>query len=200
MLQKQLFDIRLTAKQLTRESAKCEKREAAQKLKLKAAIQKGDMESAKIFAQNAIREKQQALSLLRLSSRMDAVSQRVDRALTMGQLTKSMKGVVHGMDKALASMDAAQISKVMDKFVSNFEELDFQTEVVSGEIDRSTGAAMREEDVANMIQMVADEHGLMVNEALGSVPVAPPVAKVPAQAAATAEEDDLEARLAALKR
>jgi charged multivesicular body protein 1 len=51
MLQKQLFDIKLTAKQLVKESARCEKREQAQKLKVKAAIQKGDMESAKIYAQ-----------------------------------------------------------------------------------------------------------------------------------------------------
>ena len=107
VLQKQLFDIRLTAKQLVKESSKCEKREAAQKLKLKNAIQKGDMEAAKIYAQNAIREKQQAVSLLRLSSRMEAVSQRVESALTMGTLVKSMKGVVHGMDAVLATMDPA---------------------------------------------------------------------------------------------
>jgi charged multivesicular body protein 1 len=127
---------------------------------------------------------------------MDAVSQRVERAITMGTLSKSMKGVVHGMDKALASMDAAQISSVMDKFVKNFEELDFQSEVMSTEIDRSTGAAMREEDVANMIQLVADEHGLEVNEQLASAPITAPATKAPAVAD---ETDDLEARLAALK-
>jgi hypothetical protein len=43
MLQKQLFDIKLTSKQLARESTKADGRAGAQKLKLKAAIEKGDM-------------------------------------------------------------------------------------------------------------------------------------------------------------
>ena len=46
-------------------SKKCEKNEKAQKLKLKQAIEKGNMEGAKIYAQNAIREKNQALNYLR---------------------------------------------------------------------------------------------------------------------------------------
>lgn len=195
VLQKQLFDIRLTAKQLVKEAAKCEKREATQKLKLKTAIQKGDLDAAKVYAQNAIREKQQAVSLLRLSSRMDAVAQRVESALVMGTLVKSMKGVVHGMDAVLATMDPVKISTVMDRFQTQFETLDFQTEVMSKEIDRSTGAAMREEDVNTMIQMVADEHGLQVGDQLGTAPLAAPATK----AAASVEDDDLEARLAALK-
>ena len=195
VLQKQLFEIKLTSKQLQKESQKCLKREEAQKLKLKNAIQKGDMDAAQVFAQNAIREKQQSLALLRLSSRMEAVAQRVETALTMGTLTKSMKGVVHGMDAVLKTMDPVKISQVMDRFQEQFDSLDFQTEVMSKEIDRATGTAMREEDVKNMIQMVADEHGLQVGDQLGSAPLAAHASKV----ANTVQEDDLEARLAALK-
>lgn len=197
ILQKQLFDIRLTSKQLVKESQRAEKRAADQKVKLREAIKKGDMETAKIYAGNAIREKQQATNLLRLSSRMEAVSQRVETALTMGKLSKSMKGVVYGMDKALATMDAAKISKVMDQFVAQFDELDFQTEVMTGEIDRATGTAQREEDVLNMMQMVADENGLQLSDQLGAAPVAAPAQKAPA--VPVTEEDDLEARLAALR-
>jgi charged multivesicular body protein 1 len=76
------------------------------------AIEKGDMETAKIYANNAIREKNQALNFLRLSSRIDAVSQRVQTAVSMGQLTKSMGSTVKGLDKVLATMDIEKISKV----------------------------------------------------------------------------------------
>ena len=40
------------------------------------------------------------------------------------QLTKSMSGVVSGMDKVLASMNVDQISTVMDKFERQFDDLD----------------------------------------------------------------------------
>ena len=43
------------------------------------------MEGAKIYAANAIRKKNESLNLLRLSSRIDAVSSRVETAVTMRQ-------------------------------------------------------------------------------------------------------------------
>ena len=41
------------------------------------------MEGARIYASNAIRKKNEALNLLRLSSRIDAVASRVQTAVTM---------------------------------------------------------------------------------------------------------------------
>ena len=59
--------------------------------------------------QNAIREKQQALNFLRLSSRIDGVAARVDTAIKMGNVSKLMGGVVDGMDVALKSMDTEKV-------------------------------------------------------------------------------------------
>lgn len=53
-----------------------------EKEKAKKAIQKGNMEGARIHAENAIRQKNQALNYLRMSARVDAVSSRVQTALT----------------------------------------------------------------------------------------------------------------------
>lgn len=130
MLQNQLFEIRFTAKQLTRESQKAEKREAEHKIKLREAMKKGEMERAKICAENALREKQQALSLLKLSSRMEAVAQRVNQALVMGKVTKAMGKTVDGMESAFKSLDAEKISKVMDRFATQFDEVDVKTKVM----------------------------------------------------------------------
>jgi charged multivesicular body protein 1 len=47
------------------------------------AIEKGNIEGARIYAQNAIREKNQALNYLRLASRIDAVSSRLEVAVRM---------------------------------------------------------------------------------------------------------------------
>lgn len=41
------------------------------------------MEGAKIYAENAIRKKNEALNYLRMSSKIDAVSSKVQSALTM---------------------------------------------------------------------------------------------------------------------
>ncbi len=68
------------------------------------------MEGARIYAQNAIRKKNESLNYLRMASRLDAVSSKVQTAVTMKQVTKSMSGVVSQMDKAMASMNLEQVS------------------------------------------------------------------------------------------
>lgn len=172
-----------------------------QKKKLKTAIEKGNMDGAKIYAQNPIRQKNQALNYLKLSSRIDAVAARVQTAVQMGQLTKSMSGVVRGMDKALQSMDVQKISKVMDKFEQQFEDLDVRSGYMENAIDQSTSLSTPEGEVNSLVQQVADEHGLQV---AGVLDDAGPVGTVTANdvAAPAAEEpkqaDDLAARLAAL--
>lgn len=59
-----------------------------------------------------IREKNQALNFLRLTSRIDAVASRVETAVKMNQVSGAMKNVVKGMEKGLAAMNPEEISKV----------------------------------------------------------------------------------------
>lgn len=77
-----MFNLKFAVKELERNSKKCEKEEKVEKEKAKKAIQKGNMEGARIHAENAIRQKNQALNYLRMSARVDAVSSRVQTALT----------------------------------------------------------------------------------------------------------------------
>ena len=195
IMQKQLFDLRFTAKQLTRQSKKCEKNERVQKKKLKQAIEKGNYEGAKIYAQNAIREKNQAMNYLRLSSRIDAVSQRVQTAVSMGQLSKNMSGVVKGMDKVLGTMNIEKISKVMDKFEQQFEDLDVKSAYMEGAMDQTTASTTPEDQVKDLINQVADEHGLQVAANLDDAGMVG--TSMPASGEANAE-DDLQRRLANL--
>jgi len=194
-MQKQLIDLRLTAKQLQRESKKCEKNERIAKTKIKTCIEKGDMEGAKIYAQNAIRDKHQALAYLKLSSRIEAVSQRVSTAISMGRLTKTMTKTVAGMDKTLKTMDVEKIGRVMDKFESNFEDLDVRTAYMDTAIDNTTAATTPESEVSELMQMVADEHGLALAGELDEAGIVS--TKTPASKNKNTESD-LEARFAAL--
>lgn len=77
-----LFNLKFAAKELDRNSKKCEKEEKMEKLKAKKAIQKGNLEVARIHAENAIRQKNQSVNYLRMSARVDAVASRVQSALT----------------------------------------------------------------------------------------------------------------------
>lgn len=79
----QIFNLKFTSKQLVRQSRKSEKEEKSEKLKIKKAIEKGNIDGAKIYAQNAIRKKNEALNYMRLGSRLDAVVSRLDTQAKM---------------------------------------------------------------------------------------------------------------------
>lgn len=131
--------MQFTAKQLNRQAAKAGKDEQTEKTKLekvrralytvrrsratcpqtlarlthrlgrKQAMKQGHNDIAKIYAQNAIRKQNEKLNLLRLASRIDAVSSRVQTAVTMRQVTGSMANVVKGMDSAMKTMDLEKV-------------------------------------------------------------------------------------------
>jgi len=116
-LEKALFNLKFTAKQLNRQAAKAGKDEQTEKAKLKKAIQQGHADIAKIYAQNAIRKQSEKVNLLRLGSRIDAVASRVQTAVTMRQVTGSMANVVKGMDSAMKSMDLEKVSSSLSSTV-----------------------------------------------------------------------------------
>jgi len=178
-----------------------------EKGKIKKALEKDNHDGARIHAQNAIRQKNNAQNYLRLSSRVDAVSSRLESAIKMQQVTKSMGSVVKGMDKVLGSMNVEAIGKVMEQFERSFEDMDVRSEYVEQTMNASTTAAMPEEEVDTLMQMVADEHGLkMVDKfgqagtsSLGSASASAEQSGAPQPMASAAAEDDLEERLRRLR-
>lgn len=193
----QLFNLRFTSKQLAKMSTKSEKKAKLEQGKVKKAIEQGNMEGARIYAQNAIREKNLALNYLRLSSRVDAVASRVETAVRMQNVTKAMAGVVKGMDAAMKTMDLNRISQVMDQFEKQFEDMDVQSEFMENAMGQSTALTTPASEVDSLIQQVADEHGLDLAETMGPIPTGMPAQQM-AQPAGS-EQDELSARLDRLK-
>lgn len=110
------------------------------------------------------------------------------------QLTKSMVGVVRGMDTVLASMDTnrvrvsarrasvpaldlrsrvagrAQIADVLERFEKNFDDLDVKSGYMESAMASSTAVSTPQDQVESLIQQVADEHGLQVSREIASAP------------------------------
>eukprot|EP01040_Poterioochromonas_malhamensis_P007325 gene7325-7904_t len=194
-LEDDLITFRLTSKQMARSAKKCDKNMAQQTEKLKKAIKDGNMEGAKIYAQNVIREKNQSLNFLRLGSRIDAVASRLETAIRMQDVNKAMAQTVKGMSNAMKSMEVEQIAKTMEEFERQFENMDVRSGYMESTMEATTAMSTPPEQVDQLIQMVAAEAGLSISDQLAE----PGKAKVSEQKVA-APEDELESRLAALRR
>ncbi|KAF9971207.1 Vacuolar-sorting protein SNF7 [Actinomortierella ambigua] len=191
-LEKSLFQLKFTTKQLQRQAKKCQKDENVEKTKLKKAIEQGNMEGARIYAANAIRKQNEALNLLRLSSRVDAVASRVQTAVTMRSVSTSMASVVKGMDKAMESMNLERISLVMEKFEQQFEDLDVQTQVMENTMGNQSALSTPQDQVETLMQRVADAHGLELQNVM-------PDTAIQVKEQEAKEQDDLTERLRALR-
>lgn len=120
------------------------------------------MDVAKEYAASAIREKHQSLSYLKLSSRIEAVSARVETAVRMNGLTRAMGGIVQGMDTVLETMDINKIAKTMDKFEQQFDSLDVRSGYMEDAIDSTTALSTPDDQVHALMQEVAAQNGLEV--------------------------------------
>lgn len=200
-LQNLQFNLKFVAKQFQKNSKKCEKEEKQEVFKCKQAMEKGNMDGARIYAQNSIRKKNESLNHLRLAARMDAVASRLDTAIKMQMVTKSMGAMVKGMDKVLTQMNPETISRIMDTFEKQFETMDVTSEYMENAIGQSTAVTTPEEEVNTLLSQVADEHGLDIKQhldskqlkATGSLPIAEASGGVK-----DAEQDALEAQFQAL--
>lgn len=135
-----------------------------------------------------------------MASRIDACCSRIETAVRMNQVTDGMKGVTKGMGKSLSAMNIDDLSRVMDRFEQQFEDLDVKTQYMEGTMNATTATSTPAEQVDELIGKVADENNLMLGEAFTQ---AGPVGKKTPQLQQPNEEepvkDDLEARLANLR-
>lgn len=162
----QISSLKLMSKQLIRQSNKCEREEKLEINKVKLAIEKSNMAGAHIHAQSAIRNKNTQLNFLRFSARIDGVVDKLQAQMKLGEITSSMSAIVKTLTKTGNAQNLSNVSEVMDAFERQCENLDVQAEYVTNAMASTTATATPEEDVASLVQQVADAHGLALEESM----------------------------------
>ncbi|CAI9114275.1 OLC1v1014956C1 [Oldenlandia corymbosa var. corymbosa] len=153
------MELKFTAKSLNRQAKKCDKDEKAEKLKVKKAIEKGNMDGARIYAENAIRKRSQQMNYLRLVARLDTQAK-------MTTISKSMSRIVKSLDSSLATGNLQKMSETMDQFERQFVNMEVQAEFMEGSMAGSTSLSTPEGEVNTLMQQVADDYGLEVSAGL----------------------------------
>ncbi|KAK7922053.1 hypothetical protein WMY93_008955 [Mugilogobius chulae] len=162
------------------------------------ALQQKNVDCARVYAENAIRKKNEGINWLRMASRVDAVASKVQTAVTMKGVTKNMGQVTKALDKALNSMDLQKVSAVMDKFETQVQNLDVHTSVMEDSMSSATTLTTPQNQVDDLIQRIAEESGLEVMDQLSQLPAGG--STLGADSVRSQEkEDSLSRRLASLR-
>ncbi|GAB1293771.1 Charged multivesicular body protein 1a [Apodemus speciosus] len=187
-----LFQLKFTAKQLEKLAKKAEKDSKAEQAKVKKALQQKNVECARVYAENAIRKKNEGVNWLRMASRVDAVASKVQTAVTMKGVTKNMAQVTKALDKALSAMDLQKVSAVMDRFEQQVQNLDVHTSVMEDSVSSATTLTTPQEQVDSLIVQIAEENGLEVLDQLSQLPEG---ASAVGESSVRSQEDQLSRRV-----
>jgi charged multivesicular body protein 1 len=184
--------MRFTSKQVGRHAAKSEKQVLVEQRKSKDALAKGNIDVARIHAESAIRNKNQALHFYRLQAQIEGVASKVQGQELRMQVTESLGEVTGALDAALANMDMGKISEIMEKYVDQVEGLDVTTAFMDQELGETSASAAPQSEVDNYLDRLCVENDLDMRDQLSAVttPYQAPGAQVAA--------DDTDARFAAL--
>ncbi|KFU85770.1 Charged multivesicular body protein 1a, partial [Chaetura pelagica] len=161
------------------------------------ALQQKNVECARVYAENAIRKKNEGLNWLRMSSRVDAVASKVQTAVTMKGVTKNMAQVTKALDKALSSMDLQKVSAVMDKFEQQAQNMvePAVPQVMEDSMSSATTLTTPQEQVDSLIVQIAEENGLEIMDQLNQLPEG---ASAVGESSVRSQEDQLSRRLVPL--
>lgn len=199
-MQEVIFKMRFTSKSIGRQAIKSEKQIAVEERKAKDALAKNNMAGARIHAENAIRNRNEALGYLKLQSQLEAVAAKLHSQQVRAQVTDNMVAVTHNLSQALGTMDVAQIGYTMEKFIQQSEDLDLQTKYMDSAIGESTSSSTPQGQVDGLLQRIADENNLEFSDRISgtAAPIGQPSA-IGVEPVRTNKNNDLEARLAALQ-
>ena len=141
-----------------RAGKKSEKSRDAAYKKVEQAINSNKPEAAKVYAQDAIRNRNQAVKYEILSYKIVAVQNKLQAAYQNQKLSENMCKMVGSMNGALQSMDLVKISENMSQFEKIFDDIDANAQIMDKAMDNIDADAYADKDVNNLIMQVAQTH------------------------------------------
>ena len=82
------IDLKFNAKQFEKQAQKLEKQEKAERKKVLDALQKNQTDNAKIFAENVIRQRKEAINTRRFGVKMSALASKVEGAARTQEMSR----------------------------------------------------------------------------------------------------------------
>ena len=161
-LEDTIFNLKFTKKSLERDIKRSETRVKTETLKVKDDIEKGDLVTARIHAENTIRHKNQRINYMKLSSKIDALICRLELSLKNGKLTDNIMNISYSLEKIQNDFSYNNVTDILCKFDENFEDFDVMVDSMNNSIKETTSDQIPEEEVINLIKYVSDIHSLEV--------------------------------------
>ena len=164
-----MFEFKMMAKSMERESKKSDAQSKNLIKKVQACIAKGDYDQAKVAASDAIRQKNMVKRYRVLSSKIDAVAQKLKSAYQNQKLSEQITSLTQQLVGANNMMDIVKMTETMGNFEKLFDDLDVNSNMMDQVFDNVNAGTVNEQEVKQLIGQIAQQNGMKLSEEFDDV-------------------------------
>ncbi|CAH8841819.1 unnamed protein product [Trichobilharzia szidati] len=211
-------------REIEREKTQLERDRVKITNEIRMLAKKGQIDAVRVRAKQIVRMDNYIKKFSLMHSNLTALSMKVQTIKSSATMANAMKQVTVAMRRMNASMQLPQVQRIMMEFEKQTEMMEMKEEMMNDVIDDAIGEDTDVDDSENIVNKVLEELGIDLNAQLSDLPtakdtvgsgaVANPlkpravatdgistIENPPASGSTdTIDENDLEARLARLKR
>eukprot|EP01062_Namystynia_karyoxenos_P021942 TRINITY_DN18386_c0_g1_i1.p1 TRINITY_DN18386_c0_g1~~TRINITY_DN18386_c0_g1_i1.p1 ORF type:complete len:244 (+),score=136.60 TRINITY_DN18386_c0_g1_i1:88-732(+) len=186
-----------TCRDLDRERMKMEGQEKKLIADMKKQAKQGQNEVVRIQAKDLVRTRQYCRKFIKMRAQMQGVALKIQTMSSTAHMAEAMKGVTMAMRKMNQKMNLPAMQQIMMEFQRQNEMMEMKGDMMEDAIDDAMDSGDEEEETDALVKTVMDELGLEMKEQLDvkTGPIGDQQA-----AAASQEDDDLQARLDKLRK
>lgn len=150
-LNKFIVNMRMLDKRLDRQRRKIQKDELKMKKEVREALEKDDMDTARLFAKDMARSRKMAYNLQTLRSRVKTMTFKLEQANAVQQIGMDLRGLVKTLYKVNRSLNVSGMENILFAMENEMEHLNITTETIEEGLDSMTLEGEDEDQEANKI-------------------------------------------------
>ncbi|XP_075497642.1 vacuolar protein sorting-associated protein 2 homolog 2-like isoform X1 [Primulina tabacum] len=171
---------------------------------IKKTAKTGNGAATKILARQLVRLRQQITNLQASRAQIRGVATHTQALYASTSISTGMKGATKAMTAMNKQMEPAKQTKMIKEFQKESAQMDLTIEMMSEAIDETLDKDEAEDETEELTNQVLDEIGVDIASQLSSAPKGRIASKKEAKnapsSAASTDVEDLEKRLASLRR
>ena len=115
------------------------------------------MENAKIYAENVIRNRKEAINLRRFGVKMGALSAKLESAHRTQEISTQIQQSVPMLQRCMKQMDSLGVAGSIGSFEQVFEDMDVKTGDMNAALDNIYSTSIDNGAVMELLQQMRDQ-------------------------------------------
>ena len=161
-----LLNLKMVNRRLNKSMKKLENTERQTERKIRQAIQKGDMQAARMYAQDTVRSRKWARGYQSLVSKIDGLLFKLERADAVQSIAGEMKGVAKTLINANQALNLPEIDHLVGDMQRALDGIEETSEVMEDSMDDLFESDTDETEIDSLLTEYGVEVGLTASAGL----------------------------------